>query len=261
MRDFVHWDWQNQILRCNSKIEHLSNKYNKKVPPEPDLKLLKKDVLINDKDIKEWEKKESLQQTENYITYGDPNLDDDERSYLRQPADHRLLDQFNRDFIENKAEKIATKMRFENMRTNNLNPTEEGDNYDQHWEGEGLLDFRKMKVTNFKTNGRIYTPKIGTKEEELIIERTKDEYIRITSQYLSTETDKPENITDQQWAGLKKLKKRVKNKELVITSTDKSKKTAVMTTDMYNKCTESHTKIDKKTNWKMIKKIERQANY
>ena len=35
-----------------------------------------------------------------------------------------------------------------------------------------------MRVTNFKTNGRIYAPRAGNKDDEILIDQMKTEFIK-----------------------------------------------------------------------------------
>ena len=57
-----------------------------------------------------------------------------------------------------------------------------------------------------------------------------------------------------------KLQKRVSDKEIVVSISDKSKKTVVMDIELYQEVAKVHTDKDTLTDWKTVKKIERQAN-
>ena len=58
-----------------------------------------------------------------------------------------------------------------------------------------IIDFGKLKVTRYKHNGRIYTPKIGSREDKLIIEQTKDLYKKIGQDVMLSQGKKPLNLT------------------------------------------------------------------
>ena len=58
-----------------------------------------------------------------------------------------------------------------------------------------------------------------------------------------------------------KLQARVRNKEIVVTKSEKTKKKIVMPFDMYQQCTKSHTDKDRLISDKDVRKIERQANH
>ena len=64
----------------------------------------------------------------------------------------------------------------------------------------------------------------------------KEEYVREGLEFIKHQERKPNNITQSQYNGMIKLQKRIKNKEIVITNTDKTKKSVVMPLDLYMEC-------------------------
>ena len=97
------------------------------------------------------------------------------------------------------------------------NEVPKDDNNSDNPDDANHVNFSRLRVTDFKTNGKLHPSQIGNKEEELLIEKVKDEYVKTALKHLKDEK-KPTNITESQWKGLKKLKKRVKNKENIITT-------------------------------------------
>ena len=90
----------------------------------------------------------------------------------------------------------------------------------------------------------MYTAALNTYEKERYKEKKK----------------KFENLSKTEAEGLESLKKRVKAGEIMITTTDKSGRMAILTKDQYVKSGESHTLKDEKLDWKKITYIQNQVN-
>ena len=70
----------------------------------------------------------------------------------------------------------------------------------------------------------------------------------------------PFNLTKAEQNGIKSLMKRIKNKEIIITSTDKSSRFAVLTREQYLKSGYEHTKKDTIIGWEKVKYLQSQVN-
>jgi len=70
----------------------------------------------------------------------------------------------------------------------------------------------------------------------------------------------PINLSAREQVGYKSLIKRVRNKELVITSTDKSSRFSIMSREQYLKAGYGHTKKDREISWDMVKYLQSQVN-
>ena len=68
------------------------------------------------------------------------------------------------------------------------------------------------------------------------------------------------NLTEMEQQGMKSLKRRIKEGEIVITSTDKSGRLAALNKLQYIQSGEKHTSKDKIITWKDIKYIQGQVN-
>ena len=68
------------------------------------------------------------------------------------------------------------------------------------------------------------------------------------------------NLNPAQLEGLKSLKKRIKEGDLIVLRTDKSGKLCVATRDTYVQMGMIHTEKDKKIGWKEIQEMEKQIN-
>ena len=112
-----------------------------------------------------------------------------------------------------------------------------------------VYDARNMKVTNLGENTRITLPKPLKPVQEAMIEVRREEYMRVFREYKEQERKKGErrtNLTEMESKGIKSLKKRIENDEIVVIKTDKSSKMAVMNKEEYKSMGESTRVKDRK---------------
>ena len=69
-----------------------------------------------------------------------------------------------------------------------------------------------------------------------------------------------DNLTKEEKEGLKSLKERVKEGSIVICSTDKSSRFAVMSLEEYEEAGRKHTDKDQEINMDVVRAIEHQLN-
>ena len=103
-----------------------------------------------------------------------------------------------------------------------------------------------------RSNPRVKLPKHrSTKEEtELMGRQLRAE--ELTEEYLSGMETDAKNMTPGEYRGMKKIKKRVQNKEVVIYQTDKSGLMAVATMESYRHQGEKHVSGDKEVQWEEV---------
>ena len=75
-----------------------------------------------------------------------------------------------------------------------------------------------------------------------------------------TSPSNPFNLTKLEQVGIKSLIKRIRNKEIIVTSTDKSSRFAVLTREQYLKSGHEHTKKDSIIGWEKVKYLQSQVN-
>ena len=100
-----------------------------------------------------------------------------------------------------------------------------------------------------------YEAKIAVRREKW--EEVRKEYIKENCQEDGTQKS---NLTPAQQRGIKKLRKRTKDGELLVVSTDKSGKLAVVSVENYIKMGELHTSKDKEVNEEKAKELQRVHN-
>ena len=127
------------------------------------------------------------------------------------------------------------------------------------------FNFSKRRATDLKGNSRVYFPrKPRSLEEESKFETLRVELRGTFKNYVNENCKEggkqSSNLTPAQWGGMKSLRKRVSEGELVIIPTDKSGRLAVMTRDTYTMAGLHHTRMDKEVGWDEIKESQKEIN-
>jgi hypothetical protein len=132
---------------------------------------------------------------------------------------------------------------------------------------EKNINFGKAKPTNWKNNKRVHLPKAGSAQLEGFIEVRRREAIKTFDTAMralgyNEKKDKEifDNLTQKEQRGLKSLQKRIKNKELIVCSTDKSGRFCVLSREDYIKAGEEHTKNDTEVDNDEAEEIQRILN-
>ena len=130
---------------------------------------------------------------------------------------------------------------------------------------DGTFNFARRKTTDLKGNSRVYFPKKAISfEMEAILETIRVELLGTFRNYVSQNCGKggrqKEKLSKLQSEGLKSLKMRVKNGEIVIVPTDKSGSLSVMSRDCYIEAGMSHTLRDKLVGMEEVKMAQRELN-
>ena len=156
-----------------------------------------------------------------------------------------------------------------------------------------VLNFNAVRPTAYKHNKFVRLPQPMTNDEEFKCETRPRKYMDILKEYKETEGrssgelrtksniegDKSTkggdrikrkerkgrklealNLPRAEQVGLDNLKRRVSKGELIITTTDKSSRLAILRKDQYVKAGEIHTKKDKCVTWRDIKYLQGQVN-
>ena len=129
----------------------------------------------------------------------------------------------------------------------------------------GILDMRKHRVTDIKGNSRVILPrKMRSFDEEARLEMLRQELRGTFNQYTGEKCGsrglQKSNLTRGEMRGLRSLKKRTKEGELVILPTDKTGLFAVMSRETYLECGLKHTKGDTEVGWEELKTAQSELN-
>ena len=88
------------------------------------------------------------------------------------------------------------------------------------------FDYSRKRATDIKQNTKIHLPKAVKVEEEASLEMLRMEWRQVFKESTKENCDKKgnpkSNLTQQERRGMKSLKKRLKDGEIVVLPTDKS---------------------------------------
>merc|ERR1712105_451297 len=129
---------------------------------------------------------------------------------------------------------------------------------------ERVFDCRKKRVTDLDENSRVHLPKPLPPSEEATIEMRRAIYLETfnkhKNEFCNKRGEQVSNLDEDEEKGLKMLKKRIKNGELIVMKTDKSNKFAVTSVDNYLKMGQAQIKNDKEINRQEICEREKILN-
>ena len=127
------------------------------------------------------------------------------------------------------------------------------------------FNLSKKRVTDTKGNSRVNFPKEGGDDEtEATLDMLRLELKEVFKKYciekcLKGGTQKS-NLGEEEMRGLKSLRKRVGDSELVVIPTDKSGRFAVMSLATYELAGEAHTKKDEVMTLSKVKSTQTELN-
>ena len=127
-----------------------------------------------------------------------------------------------------------------------------------------IFDDRKRRVTDLDECSRVTLPKPLPTNEETLIEMRRGIHAKIYKDYRRENCKKngeqEPNLTEQQQLGLKSLKKRIQEEDIIILKTDKSGKLCVASVEEYIRMGKEHAGKDKLVSRKEIAEIEKEIN-
>ena len=129
----------------------------------------------------------------------------------------------------------------------------------------GTLDMAKMRVTSLPTNKEVFLPEERSNEVESKLQAFSAEITEVAKNYIRENVDKQgnvkeSNLTKTQAAGLKEIESLIKNKDVIVTKTDKSGRQCVLTEDEYVQMGEQYVSGDVVKNRDEMEKNEDDLN-
>jgi hypothetical protein len=111
-------------------------------------------------------------------------------------------------------------------------------------------DARKLRLTDLEINTRVTLPKGLPSNHEAWIEVRREKYAQVCTEYIgkncSNKGEQEQNLTKDELKGLIKLKKRIKEGDVLVMCTDKSNKFAITDRETYKAMGAVHTARDRK---------------
>ena len=132
-------------------------------------------------------------------------------------------------------------------------------------EASTYLKYSNLRATELPMVPRLMEPKHGTIEQERIIEDTKVKLLQTVREYRQAQCNKKgevkmSNISRDEKQSLKDVKKGIKEKNIVVFTTDKSGRFSVDTPENYEKAIRKHTEKDQEIKEERVKQIESKVN-
>ena len=236
-------------------------------------------VRVSDDDVKKEKEENNVGEQKHFVVFGDIELDEDEISYANIPYKFVEYEDVEERKLKVSAEKHSVTERWElwdNDKVENENKDEMAERKEKSikekkMSGEvfdraaGRVDLSKLRVTDIPTNTRVFEPRAASGPEEVKIQLQKNEVLETCREYVKRECFetgkvKNTNLTSQQIIGKKKLKRRVKQNEIVIFLTDKSGKLAICTPETYQEAAKVHIDKDTEVPWDTLKQTETLVN-
>ena len=209
------------------------------------------------------------------VTYGGVELTRDEISVMEMHPKYTIFEKVDPIDCEAEIEKAMTKIRWARMEENKdkdvsgnrlgavprnlveLSHEETGRGNIGNGEGERTVkretfdiderkfDFRYARSTELPFNIRTNVPgPLENRGEEIRLQNLKMKLTEITNRYAEEKETEMENLTEEQKRGIKSLRKRQKDGEIVIFQTDKSGKLAADTPENYTEAAKPHFEKD-----------------
>ena len=263
MKSHLESLWDEGTLKNKNKIDHLIQKWKSPVKASatteaPNLRNVKYtdkdlgDVIVSDKNISS-------------VSYGGVKVTENMESVLTMNPKIMLYGKIDSWDIETEVEKGFTKCRYSLM-----SKELEGDDDDEEEAVDVLnlekrtLNYGRQIATDLPTVQSLKMPKKTNFEAEQNMSTLKSKLVAATKEYVDKRCDSkgfPEsNLTKQERAGIKEIKKKVKNKEVFVKQSDKSGKLTIDSLSNYDAAISEHTKNDKKIDVKQVEQIENKLN-
>ena len=247
--------WNIGKTKKNRKVNYLlRKKENKRRNTNDETNEDMKGIKYRDEDM---EKMSRERDEETYINkpriYGGIQVDNKTTAFLSKDPGFMMYDRLDALNIEVEIEKGITKTRYELMNRGEEDEEEEecnqGMKTTQQDEPNKILNYSNLRATEIPTVPRLIEPEKGTLKQEIVMETTKQKLLNTLHTYMATNCDKKgeikeSNLEPQEKKQLKEIKKDIKEKKIVIFTTDKSGKFSVDSPANYEKAVLKHTEKD-----------------
>lgn len=265
MKNEVEIRWNLGKQKNKEKIDRLVKKYAP-VDENGDIR----DVIVSD------EKLAAMEENVEKIVkvFGGVTVNNEEKAALKLNPEYRVYKRIDDIDLEVEIEKGCTKARYHFMGEDNNNNTNTAQNNNNNNNDENLkafdfenkvANYANIRATDFPTVQRLYPPKPSTIRREVVMQSVKDKMLNKVREYRDKNCNekgfvKKGNINNEVSNGIKSIKERVKEKEIVVFTTDKTGEFTVDSTTSYLEELNKHTLNDKKISRKKVKQLENKCN-
>ena len=264
MREEMAFEWRERMKIMQQSVDHLVEKHRrlrKEEVPET-----WRGIKITDQALGELPKLPPP-----FLGEGVGEISEAAKEVLQLPPKTALYTKIKMEDIEMEVLKaVDAKARWTDIemeeRRGSMQTREEAEEEERrvtevHNKQDGTLNLTRLRVTDLPTNREIYLPEERSNEVEAGLQAFSAEMIEIARKYIRQNVDKAGNVkesnmTEKQVAGLKDIETLMKDKNLIMTKTDKSGRQCVLTEDEYIQMGEQHVERDEEKTRKDVEKNE-----
>ena len=244
---------QNKVKALMEKSRQTRNNQNKNDIQDT------RDIIYKDRELDQMLNEKI--NVENIEVYGGVEINENVKNILSKEPGYMIHTNIDEVEIEVEIEKGMAKARYElmnrgeeyekNERTNESEDNQRERKEKNHREEEAnkVLHYSNMRATDIPTVQRLHEPKQGTVRQEVVMESTKEKMLECVRRYKANNCNargelKNHNLSKEERQGLKEIKKDIKEKKLVVFTTDKSGKFSVDSPENYEEAIRQHTSKD-----------------
>ena len=174
--------------------------------------------------------------------YGNTVISKEEVEILKVHPKYTVFDKVCKIDCEAEIEKSMTKIRWQKGKEKNgETKVKDRSTYDVE---KKEFNFKEARSTDLPFNTDTFMPKALETDDEVKFHCLKNELIKIANEYADNNKSALSNLNKEQKAGLRSLKKRQTNKEIVVFQTDKSGKMIVDSHENYIEGAKPHVQKD-----------------
>ena len=282
--------WLNRLYNCRSG-EGRSNNIDPAQQDDSEAAAMLSCIKASDGElVRAYEGDSWFAESEDFVVYGEVTLTEEEKAFLNLPPKFRIYKRPNEEQVETEIEKSHLKARYQLMgeedrlRDDNDRSTEihrrdrnsqqepnvtlSPNMYTQPNNNEGdetpKMSFVDHRVTDFPTNTMVLAPKHASEDNEIRMHSRKRKIMETLKEYErdtnNNSAGHKTNLSFKEAAGLRSLRRRVENNEIVVNPTDKSGKYSVTTPGLYRAAAMEHISKDIEVTEREAERVEVEAN-
>ena len=263
--------WEEGKNKNRNKVRMLLERYKPRENVEEEIRDIKyTDTELDNLEIIHEEERHS--DDDKPRIYGGVEVNENINTILSKDPNFMLLDHINKTEIEVEIEKGLAKARYELMSNDEDDNENNCSRDEQNEKGKYIkeaidksLNYAAMRATDIPTVARLCPPAPSTIKKEKVLEAVKDRLLDTVSKYQNQYCNKSgkiknQNISKSEENTIKEVKENIKNKDIVVFTTDKSGRFTVDTPKNYTEAVMKHTRNDVQIETERVKQIENKMN-
>ena len=256
--------WREGKIKHRNKVRTLKNRYVPKEQVEASIR----DIKYRDADLETLNNNHDINEPR---LYGGVNINNAAKNVLNKDPNYMLFENIDQTEIEVEIEKGLAKARYEIMSAEEEEKRNSGNTNNMIRTGDMIehvtttLNYANLRATDIPTVSRIFPPKPASVKIEKVIDNIKVKLLETVAEYSEKHCDskgkiKEQNITREEEKALKNLKKDIKEKKIIVSTTDKSGRFCVDSPENYMEAVMKHTRNDLEVENERVKQVENKMN-